>query len=96
MTQKIIDRSAIKPLLDAGWEILDGRDAIVKTFKFKSFRHAWAWMSHVALWAEKIDHHPEWSNTYNRVEVLLITHSCDGLSDLDIKLAQEMEMASSF
>ena len=96
MTQKITDRSAIKPLLDAGWEILDGRDTIVKTFKFKSFRHAWAWMSHVALWAEKIDHHPEWSNTYNRVEVLLITHSCDGLSDLDIKLAQEMEMASSF
>lgn len=91
MTEKLNDRSVLDPLLANGWTITDGRDAIQKSFKFKNFRAAWAWMSEMALWAEKLDHHPEWSNTYNRVEVTLTTHSCDGLSELDVKLAQKMD-----
>ena len=52
-------------------------------------------MSEMALWAEKLDHHPEWSNTYNRVTVILTTHDCNGLSELDVKLAQQMDAAAS-
>jgi 4a-hydroxytetrahydrobiopterin dehydratase len=52
-------------------------------------------MSEMALWAEKLDHHPEWSNTYNRVTVILTTHDCDGLSEFDVKLAQQMDATAS-
>jgi 4a-hydroxytetrahydrobiopterin dehydratase len=52
-------------------------------------------MTEMALWAEKLDHHPEWSNTYNRVQVILTTHDCNGLSDLDVKLAERMDTAAS-
>ena len=65
-------------------------DAIRRTFKFKSFVEAWGWMSRMALIAEKMDHHPEWSNVYNRVEVTLTTHDADGLSRLDVELAEKM------
>jgi 4a-hydroxytetrahydrobiopterin dehydratase len=74
-----------------GWRLAEGRDAIVKSFKFGSFVEAWGWMTRMALVAEKMDHHPEWYNVYNRVEVTLTTHDVDGLSALDVKLARKMD-----
>ena len=93
MTNKLNDRATLDPLFKNGWILVDGRDAIKKDFKFKSFRAAWAWMTQAALWAEKLDHHPEWSNVYNRVNVVLTTHDCGGLSELDVKLATKMDAA---
>ena len=66
-------------------------DAIKKIFTFKSFIRAFGWMSQIAIWAEKLKHHPEWFNVYNRVEVRLTTHDVDGLSELDFMLAEKME-----
>ena len=77
-----------------GWAAADGRDAIVKTFRFKDFNAAFGWMTHIALAAEKLDHHPEWFNVYNRVEVTLATHDADGVTELDVKLARVMDDAS--
>lgn len=77
-----------------GWTHEPGRDAIVKTFKFGDFAEAWGWMSRIAVIADKMDHHPEWANVYNRVEVTLVTHDVDGLSDLDLTLARKMESAA--
>ena len=75
----------------AGWTEVEGRDAIEKTFHFKTFNEAWGFMSRAALAAEKLDHHPEWFNVYNRVHVVLTTHDCDGLSERDVALAKRME-----
>ena len=83
--------TALAALNETGWELLEDRDAIQKTFKFKSFVEAWGWMSRMAIWAEKLNHHPEWFNVYNRVEVVLTTHDVDGLSELDVKLAGKMD-----
>lgn len=77
----------LKPLLESGWKMVDGRDAINKTFIFKNFMEAWCWMSCVAMSGEKMDHHPEWFNVYNKVEVTWSTHDCGGLSARDIKMA---------
>lgn len=74
-----------------GWRLAEGRDAITCSFKFKNFSEAWGFMNRVALLAESQDHHPEWSNVYNRVEILLTTHDCDGLSQRDLKLAQSID-----
>ncbi len=74
-----------------GWTEAKGRDAIRKTFQFKSFNQAWGWMNRVALVAEKMDHHPEWTNVYGRVEVTLSTHSAGGVTDKDITIARKME-----
>lgn len=74
-----------------GWDVVEGRDAITKTFKFSDFNQAFGWMSRIALVAEKMDHHPEWFNVWNKVEVTLTTHDCDGLSELDIALAKKMD-----
>ena len=71
----------------AGWQMVEGRDAIQRSFKFKNFNEAWGFMTRVALMAEKQDHHPEWFNVYNRVDILLTTHDCNGLSQRDVKLA---------
>lgn len=79
------------PLGAAGWRAVQGRDAIRKVWKFKSFSAAWGFMSRCALAAEVLNHHPEWSNTYNIVDVTLTTHDCGGLSDLDLKLAAKMD-----
>ena len=84
-------QSELEPLLNNGWSMVDGRDAIAKTYKFKNFIDAFGWMTRVAIWAEKWNHHPEWSNTYNKVSVTLISHDADGLTDRDIKLAQKMD-----
>lgn len=83
--------AALSELAEAGWAAVEGRDAIRKSFKFRNFVEAFGWMTRVSLWAEKLNHHPEWSNVYNRVEVTLITHDCDGLSALDVKLAKKMD-----
>lgn len=74
-----------------GWADVDGRDAISKTFIFSNFNEAFGWMSRVAMQAEKLDHHPEWSNVYKTVEVTLATHDAGGLTNLDIKLARFMD-----
>ena len=83
-------KTQLGPLLaaDGGWKMVDGgRDAIQKTFQFKDFNEAFGFMTRVALKADKIDHHPEWFNVYNRVEITLATHDCQGLSERDVKLA---------
>lgn len=69
------------------WAYVPERDAIVRKLRFKDFAEAFAFMAQVALAAEKHDHHPEWSNVYNRVEILLTTHDAGGLTERDIKLA---------
>jgi len=69
------------------WRILPDRDALFREIKFKDFREAFAFMTKVALLAEKMDHHPEWFNVYNRVEITLSTHDCNGLSERDLALA---------
>ena len=74
-----------------GWADAPGRDAIAKTFAFKDFNQAFGFMTRVALVAEKMDHHPEWSNVYKTVEVTLSTHDAGGVTALDIKLAEAME-----
>jgi len=69
------------------WRVTPGRDAIEREFRFPDFSAAWGFMSRVALLAEAQDHHPEWSNTYNRVTILLTTHDAGGLSQRDMRLA---------
>ncbi len=94
MTDKLTDgeRSAqIDPLLANGWAMVDGRDAIHKTFVFKNFIDAFGFMTRAAIWAEKWNHHPEWSNVYKTVEVTLTTHDADGLSALDAKLGAKLD-----
>jgi 4a-hydroxytetrahydrobiopterin dehydratase len=77
-----------------GWRATDdNRDAIEKEFRFKDFNAAWGFMSRVALYAERNDHHPEWFNVYNRVEVTLTTHDAGGVSDKDVAMAHFMEEA---
>ena len=78
-----------------GWAMVEGRNAIFKSFKFKSFGQAFGFMSEVALKAEKMDHHPEWFNVYSRVDVTLATHSAGGITELDIELAKAMDVIAS-
>ena len=75
----------------AGWMPVEDRDAIAKSFSFANFNAAFGFMSRVALYAEKLNHHPEWFNVYNKVDVTLSTHDVDGLSELDIKMARFMD-----
>jgi 4a-hydroxytetrahydrobiopterin dehydratase len=76
-----------------GWSRVEGRSAIVKKYQFADFGAAWGFMSRVALLAERHDHHPEWSNVWNRVEITLSTHDAGGLSARDVKLAEAIEKA---
>ena len=86
------ERLASLPALgETGWAAVPDRDALRKIWKFRGFSEAWGFMSRVALAAEKLNHHPEWSNRFNIVDVTLITHDCDGLSMLDIDLARRMD-----
>ncbi len=97
MADKLTDteRAAeLAPLLATGWAHEPERDALTKTFQFKNFTAAFGWMTQIAIIAEKIDHHPEWSNVYRTVEVLLTTHDAGGLTALDVKLAQAMDAAA--
>jgi 4a-hydroxytetrahydrobiopterin dehydratase len=77
-----------------GWSNVPGRDAITRSFKFKNFNAAFGFMSRVALKAERMDHHPEWLNVYNLVDVTLTTHSADGVTKLDAMLASFMDNIS--
>ena len=94
MTEKLSDTARdtiLAPLLENGWAMVEGRDAIHKSYRFGSFVEAFGWMTQAAMWAEKWNHHPEWRNVYNRVEVVLTTHDVDGLSSLDVKLARKLD-----
>ena len=88
-----LDRAELNAALVGlpGWQRLSGRDAIARSFKFKNFRQAFAFMAEVALLAEKADHHPEWTNVYNRLDIVLTTHEAGGISERDIALAGEIE-----
>ena len=77
--------------LPPGWAYAQGRDAIHKSFKFKDFNEAFGFMSRVALIAEKMDHHPEWTNVYNKLDVTLTTHSAGGVTEKDLALAIAMD-----
>jgi len=89
------ERAEKLPALQAaGWALVDGRDAVHKTFSFKDFTEAFAFMTRVALKAEKMDHHPEWFNVYNTVKITLSTHDCNGLSQRDVALALFVDQAA--
>jgi 4a-hydroxytetrahydrobiopterin dehydratase len=75
----------------AGWTEADDRGAIRKTYRFADFNEAWGFMSRTALIAEQMNHHPEWLNVYNRVEITLTTHDAGGLSAFDVDLANHMD-----
>lgn len=91
--EKEARREAVASL--KGWQDVQGRDAIQKRFTFKDFTEAFAFMTRVALVAERSDHHPEWFNVYNTVDVTLSTHDAGGLSEKDIALARFMDQAAS-
>ena len=94
MTEKLSaeDRSKLLTgLYDMGWRMVDGRDAVTKLYSFRNFVEAFGWMTRVALAAEKLGHHPEWTNVYKTVTVTLSTHEAGGLSELDVKLAARMD-----
>ena len=74
-----------------GWRLAEGRDAIRREFRFRDFSEAWGFMARVALLAEAQDHHPEWSNVWNRVDILLSTHDAGGLSARDVRLARAID-----
>ena len=90
MIERVNDRSVLEPLLANGWVVEDGRDALRKEFKFNNFIEAFGFMTCAAIWAEKWNHHPEWSNVYNRVEIDLTTHDAGGITERDFKLAQRI------
>ena len=73
------------------WSVVAGRDAIRRAFRFRDFSEAWGFMARVALLAEAQDHHPEWSNVWNRVEIVLSTHDAGGLSERDVRLARSID-----
>ena len=78
----------------SGWRPVKGRNAITKTFKFNDFTKAFGWMTSMALYAEKKDHHPEWFNVYSTIEVTLSTHDAGGVTNLDMDMAREMNRTS--
>lgn len=84
-------RAGLDALLANGWRMVEGRDAITKSFVFADFNAAFGWMTRMAMWAEKWDHHPEWSNVYKTVEVVLSTHDAGGVTSKDVRLAQKMD-----
>ncbi|MFK7744794.1 MAG: 4a-hydroxytetrahydrobiopterin dehydratase [Roseobacter sp.] len=97
MTEKLSSETRgplLEPLFAEGWEMVSDRDAIKKTFVFENFVEAFGWMTRVAIWAEKWNHHPEWDNVYKTVNVVLTTHDVGGLSTLDAKLARKMDNLS--
>jgi 4a-hydroxytetrahydrobiopterin dehydratase len=93
MSRKIGASAALAVL--QGWAEAPGRDAISKSFRFADFSSAWAFMSRVALKAEQMDHHPEWYNVYNRVDVILSTHDAGGVTDKDIDLGKFMDAVAA-
>lgn len=89
MVKKLTEQGRRAALEDLdGWVFEDARDAIIKSFRFRNFNAAWGFMTQIALQAEKVDHHPEWSNVYGSVNIVLTTHDCNGVSSRDITLAK--------
>ena len=84
-------KTTLAPLLENGWAMEEERDAITKSFEFGDFAEAFGFMTKAAIWAEKWNHHPEWSNVYSKVRVTLTTHDVGGLSALDVKLARKLD-----
>ena len=96
MVDKLDDAARAQALAAlTGWATVEGRDAIARTFRFKDFNAAFGFMSRVALLAERMDHHPEWFNVYNRVEVTLATHEAGGVTERDIRMAKFMDEAAA-
>ena len=94
---KKVNENNLTRLLEVDWKLLSDRNAISKTYKFKNFNEAFAFMTIVAIFSDKINHHPEWFNVYSRVDVVLTTHDLNGVSELDITLAEHMDnFASNF
>ena len=94
MAQKLSAAARAAALADLpGWSDCDGRDAIAKTFVFKDFVRAFSFMTRVALAAERMNHHPEWSNVWNRVSITLATHDSGGVTEKDVALARAIEEA---
>uniref|UniRef100_A0A915JVW5 4a-hydroxytetrahydrobiopterin dehydratase n=1 Tax=Romanomermis culicivorax TaxID=13658 RepID=A0A915JVW5_ROMCU len=87
-------KGKLKPLLDNGWSMVVDRDAIRKQFSFKNFIDAFGFMTKVAIKAEKMNHHPEWFNVYNKVDVTLSSHDVNGLSNRDVTLAKFIDSSS--
>lgn len=81
---------ALEELSEAGWTVEEAGNAVTRQFKFKTFPEALGWMVNMGVIAEKMNHHPEWSNVYNRVDVRLTTHDAGGLTSLDLELARKM------
>jgi 4a-hydroxytetrahydrobiopterin dehydratase len=91
MADKLSEAEVVAALAElSGWSLVPARSAITKTFKFADFSAAFGFMTRTALVAEKLDHHPEWSNVWNKVEITLSTHDAGGLTTLDVKLAKAM------
>lgn len=96
MAEKLSDSERAQALAKlSDWSAVSGRDAITRTFKFKDFNAAFGFMTKAAMMAEKLDHHPEWFNVYNTVEVTLSTHDAGGVTALDIELATFMDKAAA-
>lgn len=92
MIHKLSDADLTQAITNLdGWQRHEDRHAIKKSYKFKDFKQAWAFMGKVAQLAEKMDHHPEWFNVYNKVEITLTTHDADGVSERDIKMATAVD-----
>lgn len=95
-TQHLFDtddnkQDALRSIAEANWLKVKEKDSISKTFTFKNFVQAFSFMTAIALESEKIDHHPEWFNVYNKVEITLTSHFCNGVSKLDIRLAKVID-----
>uniref|UniRef100_A0A1A9WB65 4a-hydroxytetrahydrobiopterin dehydratase n=1 Tax=Glossina brevipalpis TaxID=37001 RepID=A0A1A9WB65_9MUSC len=84
-------KELLQPLINSGWSLVKDRDAIYKEYVFRNFNQAFSFMSGVALLAEKMDHHPEWFNVYNKVQITMSSHDVAGLSERDIRMAKYME-----
>lgn len=93
MTREKLDAAAVAAALASleGWQRAPDRDAIQKSFVFRNFSEAFGFMTRVALAAEKMDHHPDWSNVYKTVDIALSTHDVGGLTELDITLARKID-----
>ncbi|MCG8408810.1 MAG: 4a-hydroxytetrahydrobiopterin dehydratase [Phycisphaerales bacterium] len=92
MAERLTDEDKKQALSELShWALVEGRGAICRSFRFKSFNEAFGFMARVALVAEKMDHHPEWFNVYNKVDVVLATHDAGGLTRLDVDLAKKMD-----
>lgn len=96
MADKLTDAERARAVSGlAGWSLVTGREAISRTFTFADFNAAFGFMTRVALVAERMDHHPEWFNVWNRVDVTLATHSAGGLTQLDVDLATAMNQIAA-